>query len=124
LVAIDKEPGMSKQPQSQRSINHDESSLIAAILRGDRGLFHDLIRPYESSVYIMAFYLLRDEADAEDAALKAFLNAFYDLSTFHVESSFSTWLMSIVLNQVRIQLRKKKVCRRIQSIQREKEKPA
>src|SRR5580698_3141068 len=99
---------MSNQPQAQRCTNHDEPSIIAAIRHGDRGLFHDLIRPYENSAYMMAFQLLRDEADAEDAVLRAFLRAFQDLGTFRTESSFSRWLKSILLNEVITQLRKKK----------------
>jgi RNA polymerase sigma factor (sigma-70 family) len=99
---------MSKQPQSQRNINRDESSIIAAILRGDRWLFHDLIRPYEKSAYRLVFYLLGDETDAEDTVLRAFLRVFQDLGTFRIGSSFSAWLTSIVFDEVRTQLRKKK----------------
>jgi RNA polymerase sigma factor (sigma-70 family) len=99
---------MSKKPQSQRSTNHDELSMIAAIRHGDRGLFHDLIRPYENSAYMMAFDLLRDEAEAEDAVLNAFVRAFRDLGTFRMESSFSIWLKSILLNEVITQIRKKR----------------
>ena len=87
----------------------DEAQIIAAIVRGETHLFHDLIRPHERSVYVMVLSLLQSEADAEDAAQEAFLKAFRNLSKFRAESKFSTWLISIVLNEARSKLRRKKL---------------
>ena len=88
--------------------NKNEAQIIASILAGNTHEFHDLIRPYERSVYIMALSLLHDEADAEDAAQEAFLKAFRNLAHFRGESKFSTWLVSIALNEARSRLRSKK----------------
>jgi RNA polymerase sigma-70 factor, ECF subfamily len=86
----------------------DEAQIIAAILAGNTHLFHDLIRPHERSVYAMALSLLHNEADAEDVAQEAFLKAFRNLANFRGESKFSTWLISITLNEARGRLRSKK----------------
>jgi RNA polymerase sigma-70 factor (ECF subfamily) len=86
----------------------DEAQIIASILAGNTHLFHDLIRPHERSVYAMALSLLHNEADAEDAAQEAFLKAFRNLANFRGESKFSTWLISITLNEARSWLRSKK----------------
>jgi RNA polymerase sigma-70 factor (ECF subfamily) len=86
----------------------DEAQIIASILAGNTHLFHDLIRPHERSVYAMALSLLHNEADAEDAAQEAFLKAFRNLAHFRGESKFSTWLISITLNEARGRLRSKK----------------
>src|ERR1700727_3980546 len=86
----------------------DEAQIIAAIVRGETHLFHDLIRPHERSVYVMALSLLQNEADAEDAAQEAFLKAFRNLAHFRGEAKFSTWLVSITLNEARSRLRSKK----------------
>ena len=80
--------------------------MIAAILSGDNELFHKLIRPHERSVYLMALSLLHNEAEAEDAAQEAFLKAYRNLSRFRAEARFSTWLISIVLNEARGRLRR------------------
>jgi len=88
--------------------NRNEAQIIASILAGNTHEFHDLIRPHERSVYIMALSLLHDEADAEDAAQEAFLKAFRNLAHFRGESKFSTWLVSIALNEARSRLRSKK----------------
>src|ERR1700682_5483727 len=86
----------------------DEAQIISAIVRGETHLFHDLIRPYERSVYAMVLSMLQNEADAEDAAQEAFLKAYRNLAKFRAESKFSTWLISIALNEARSKLRQKK----------------
>lgn len=99
---------MSPQAKSQGCTVNDEASLIAAIGRGEKELFHDLIIPYEGAAYRMAFSLLRDDADAEDVVQEACIKAFRNLDSFRMESRFGTWLLSIVLNEARVRLRKKK----------------
>jgi RNA polymerase sigma-70 factor (ECF subfamily) len=86
----------------------DETQIIASILAGDAHLFHQLIRPYERSVYVMALSFLKNEADAEDTAQEAFLKAFRNLSRFRGDSKFGTWLISITLNEARTRLRQQK----------------
>jgi RNA polymerase sigma-70 factor, ECF subfamily len=86
----------------------DEAQIIASILAGNTHEFHELIRPYERSVYIMALSLLHNEADAEDAAQETFLKAFRNLARFRGDAKFSTWLISIALNEARSRLRNKK----------------
>jgi RNA polymerase sigma-70 factor (ECF subfamily) len=83
----------------------DEAQMIAKILAGESQLFHELIRPYERRVYVMALSFLHNEADAEDAAQEAFLKAFRNLSSFRGEAKFGTWLVSITLNEARSRIR-------------------
>jgi len=87
----------------------NEQHLIASILAGETHLFHELIRPYERSVFAMALSFLHNEADAEDAAQEAFLKAFRNLASFRGEARFGTWLISITLNEARSRIRRSKV---------------
>ena len=93
---------------TETTANRNEAQIIASILAGNTHEFHDLIRPHERSVYVMALSLLHNEADAEDVAQEAFLKAFRNLANFRGESKFSTWLISITLNEARSRLRSKK----------------
>lgn len=86
----------------------DESRIIAAVVSGESHLFHELIRPYERSVYMMALSLLKNPADAEDVAQEAFLKAYRNLSHFRGEAKFGTWVISIALNEARSRLRRAK----------------
>lgn len=88
-----------------------EAEVIAAILGGDTQLFHELIRPHERSVYMMALSYMKNEADAEDVAQEAIIRAFRYLSSFRSQSRFSTWLISITLNEARSRLRRQSVIR-------------
>ena len=90
------------------SQTRDEAQMIASILAGNTHEFHDLIRPHERSVYLMALSLLKNEADAEDVAQEAFLKAFRNLAKFRGEAKFGTWLISISLNEARTRLRRSK----------------
>jgi RNA polymerase sigma-70 factor (ECF subfamily) len=94
---------------AEASEQRDEQGMIALILAGEAHLFHDLIRPYERSVYVMALSFLHNEADAEDVAQEAFLKAFRNLAGFRGEAKFSTWLISITLNEARSRIRRKNV---------------
>jgi RNA polymerase sigma-70 factor, ECF subfamily len=89
----------------------DEAQMIAAILAGDRELYHRLIQPYELSVYRMALSFMKDETEAEDVAQEAFLKALCHLENFRGESKFSTWLISITLNEARRRLRRQSTVR-------------
>jgi RNA polymerase sigma-70 factor, ECF subfamily len=81
------------------SPERDEAQMIAAIPAGDRELYHSLMQPYELSVYRMAMSFVKDETEAEDVAQEAFLKAFRNLANFRGQSKFSTWLISITLNE-------------------------
>ncbi len=76
-----------------------EAECIRRILAGEKHLFHELIRPCERSIYFLLFSLLRNEADAEDAAQEAVLKIYRNLHLFRGESQFRTWALSIARNE-------------------------
>jgi RNA polymerase sigma-70 factor, ECF subfamily len=92
-------PASSPQPAH-------EATLIERIQNGERELFYELIQPYERRVYAAAFAILRNEADAEDAAQEAVLKAFRYIKQFRSEAKFSTWLIQIAINEARMRRRK------------------
>ena len=85
--------------------------MIAAVLAGEIQVYHELIHPYERSVYVMALSYMKNKADAEDVAQEAFVRAFRKLSMFRAESKFSTWLISITINEARTRLRRQALVR-------------
>ena len=89
----------------------DEAQILARILAGETQLFHELIRPYERTVYMVALGMLKDEAESEDTAQETFLKAYSALARFRSQSKFSTWLISIAINEARSRLRKRKTSR-------------
>jgi RNA polymerase sigma-70 factor (ECF subfamily) len=95
-------------PTDHRPDERDRS-LIDRILGGERELFHELVRPYEKGVYFAAYSILQNQQDAEDVAQETVLKALKNLHTFRAESKFSTWLISIALNEARARLRHSRV---------------
>jgi len=84
----------------------NEETLIRRIREGEHELFYELIRPYERRVYSAALAILRNEADAEDAAQEAVLKAFKHIRQFRAEARFSTWLIQITVNEARMRKRR------------------
>jgi RNA polymerase sigma-70 factor (ECF subfamily) len=84
----------------------EESKLIARIKAGETALYYDLIRPCQKSVYMAAFSVLGNPADAEEVAQEAFLKALARLDQFRSDSKFSTWLIQITINEARMRIRK------------------
>jgi RNA polymerase sigma-70 factor (ECF subfamily) len=95
----------------QHCSTRTESEMIAAILAGNTQLYHELIHPHERSVYLMALSFMKNEADAEDVSQEAFIKAFRSLASFRAEAKFSTWLISITLNEARSRLRRQSIVR-------------
>ena len=85
-----------------------EKELITRVIAGENDLFHELIRPYERMVYLAILTMLRNEQEAEDASQEVMINAFRHLKSFRGESKFSTWLVTIAMNEARQRLRKAK----------------
>jgi RNA polymerase sigma-70 factor, ECF subfamily len=83
-----------------------DAECIRRILAGERQLFHDLIRSCERPIYFLLYSLLKNEADAEDAAQETVLKAFRSLHLYRGESQFRTWVLSIARNEGLGRLRK------------------
>jgi RNA polymerase sigma-70 factor (ECF subfamily) len=83
-----------------------EADCIRRILAGERHLFHELIRPCERSIYFLLSSLLRNEAEAEDAAQETAIKVYLNLKNFRGDSQFRTWVLSIARNEGLGRLRK------------------
>ena len=97
-----------------------ERALISRILAGETDLFHDLIRPYEHMVFSTVFAMVKNEAEAEDGAQDTMISAFRHLASFRGDAKFSTWLVTIAMNEGRKRLRKTKATV-IESLDEDKE---
>ena len=91
-----------------RTTETNEAGLIARIVAGEKELFHELIRPYERMVYLTLFAIVKNESEAEDGAQEAVISAYRHLASFRGDAKFSTWLVTIAINEGRKRLRKAK----------------
>ena len=69
--------------------------------------FEAALRYYLPSLHRRAFRYLGNGADAEDAVQDALLSAYKHLGQFRGHAQMSTWLMAILINSVKVQMRKR-----------------
>ncbi|HEV2731642.1 MAG TPA: sigma-70 family RNA polymerase sigma factor, partial [Terriglobales bacterium] len=68
--------------------------------------FEILVRRHQAKILSVAFRFTRNYEDAEDIAQQAFQKAFVHLRKFEGNSSFSTWLTRIAMNEALMWLRR------------------
>jgi RNA polymerase sigma-70 factor (ECF subfamily) len=83
-------------------------ALAQKALAGDTGAQRELFSGYASRLYRVAFAVLRNKEDAEDAVQDGLSKAYRSLHSFQGRSSFSTWLTRIVINSARMIRRKQR----------------
>ena len=96
----------------------DEASLVARAVRKDQTAIRAIIKQNKRRLFRLARSVLRDDGDAEDAVQEAYLRAFPALADFREESSLTTWLSKIVLNELLQRLRSNAALYQVQPFQR------
>jgi RNA polymerase sigma-70 factor (ECF subfamily) len=89
-------------PSSERVLVGDPPevrALVAAARAGDRAAFDDLVTLYHRAVFRTALAALQRREDADDATQDAFVLAWRKISGFRGDSSFKTWMLTIVWRQ-------------------------
>ena len=76
-----------------------DPELVLRILAGEKRLYEIIIRRYNQRLYRIGMSVLNNDADTEDAMQTSYIKAYEHLSQFKQESSFSTWLIRIMINE-------------------------
>ena len=87
---------------------NDEQVWLERARRGDKQAFGQLIEAYQGPVYNLAYRMLGNSGEAEEAAQEAFIRAYTRLSSYDPAHKFSTWLLSITSNYCIDQIRKRR----------------
>ncbi len=78
-----------------------EQTMIARAQRGDHVAFEDLLQPVLRPATRLAYAMLRDRTEAEDAFQEAALKAWRRLGNLRSGSRFQPWFIGIVANECR-----------------------
>jgi len=84
-----------------------DPELAQHIATGDKRAFELLMRRHNQILYRTARSILKDDAEAEDAAQEAWLLAYRAIGNFRGEAKLSTWLIRIVVNEAITRARKR-----------------
>ena len=86
----------------------NDNEIIQKILAGQENLFKLLVTKYKNKVISIIYSFCGNNCDYEDIAQNVFIKVFRSLNKFRFESSFSTWLYKITINESITFAKKKK----------------
>lgn len=89
--------------------NHkiEDSVVIKRILSGEKELYEILVRRNNQKLYRIIRSYIKDDAEIEDIMQDSYVKAFTKLYQFKLESTFSTWLIRIGINESLARLKEK-----------------
>lgn len=76
--------------------------------QGDDQSFSRLVEAFQGPVYNLAYRMLSDPGEAEEAAQETFIRAYTRLAQYDPERKFSTWVLSIANHHCIDRLRKRR----------------
>jgi RNA polymerase sigma-70 factor (ECF subfamily) len=86
-----------------------EHTWVLQARQGDQQAFARLVEAYQGPVYNLAYRMLGNAGDAEDAAQETFLRAYSHLESYDPKRKFSSWLLAIASNYCIDQLRRRRI---------------
>lgn len=88
---------MTARPSREPAVG--EAELIARAVQKDEWAVRAIMSRHNRRLYRIARSIVHNDAEAEDVLQEAYLRAFSMLAGFRQDSSLSTWLTRIVLNE-------------------------
>jgi RNA polymerase sigma-70 factor (ECF subfamily) len=87
----------------------DEADWIKMARAGDQSAFGRLVVAYQTPVYNLAYRMLGNAAEAEEAAQETFLRAYTNLRSYDPQRRFRSWLLSIASHYCIDRLRRRRI---------------
>jgi RNA polymerase sigma-70 factor (ECF subfamily) len=94
--------------ETARHPQDPDERLVSDAISGSSRAFGVLFERHERKIFRIAYRVLRNREDAEDAAQQAFARAFIHLYDFQGQSRSSTWLTRIAINEALMLIRKRR----------------
>ncbi|WP_456277036.1 RNA polymerase sigma factor SigW [Bacillus sp. AK128] len=81
---------------------------IKQVKNGDQSAFGEIVEIYKDKVFQICYRMIGNSHEAEDLAQEAFIRAYVNIDSYHIDKKFSTWLYRIATNLSIDRIRKKK----------------
>jgi len=108
------EPREGTRSSAAKAASTEERRLVTQAKSGSSTAFGELYDRHRLRIYHTTFRILRNREDAEDAVQRSFQRAFTNLCRFREDSTFSTWVTRIAINDALMLLRKRRANTRLQ----------
>src|SRR6266496_5676619 len=76
----------------------EDLELVRGIKSGDESAFEKMVERYHARVYSLAYGVLRNAEDAEEATQDAFWTLYRKIGTFDDSKKFFSWFYRVALN--------------------------
>ena len=86
----------------------NEKQLILSCLEGEVEAFREMVDIYKTKAMALAFNMLGNREDAEDACQETFIRVYSNLDKFDLQSPFRNWFYTILSNRCLDLLRKRR----------------
>lgn len=90
-------------------MSEQEEIWVREALAGNKQAFNRLVEAYQRPVFNLAYRMLGNPDEAEDAAQETFLRAYGRLTQYDSSHKFSTWILSIANHHCIDRLRKRRM---------------
>jgi RNA polymerase sigma-70 factor (ECF subfamily) len=100
---------VSNKPVAAEDALKRDRSLVERTLAGDTSAFEVLVLAYQQHVFNLAYRMLGERGEAEDAAQEAFLRVYRHLDRYDMARPFKTWLLTITSNYCIDRLRRRRL---------------
>jgi RNA polymerase sigma-70 factor (ECF subfamily) len=100
---------MKSAPAPGIAVPPDDAELVRRALARDDTAFRTIMERNNRRLYRIARGILRNDAEAEDVVQEAYVNAFTHLDGFRSDSSLTTWLARITMNEALGRLRRERL---------------
>jgi RNA polymerase sigma-70 factor (ECF subfamily) len=90
-------------------VNDQEMIWLDQARRGDEAAFCRLVEAYQVPVYNLAYRMLGNAAEAEDAAQETFVRMYTKLDTYQPDRKLSSWVLSIASHYCIDRLRRRRI---------------
>ena len=85
----------------------NDNQLLESCLKGDVEEYRKIVDKYRGKVMAMAWNMLGNREDAQDASQDTFIRAYQNLNRFDFQHEFKDWLFTILYNRCYDLLRKR-----------------
>jgi len=96
-------------------VSMDDGRIIARCLAGEREAFEMIVNKYQAGILSLAWSVLGNRAEAEDAAQEAFIRAYMYLRNFDQAQGFKNWLYAIAYKRCLDRIKKRKTEKKFRS---------
>jgi RNA polymerase sigma-70 factor (ECF subfamily) len=95
-------------PVARSGSRSGDAELVTRAQAGDQSAFREIVERYQAKVMSFINRFLHNRDDAEDVAQEVFASAFFALRNFRLESTLTSWLYRIAVNESFEYLRRKR----------------